>query len=130
LTVTPGVKATVSGSAEVSVIGFGKVSAAAVGVEANVTLADVSIPITASVSSKANPLKHTTTFTESLRGDLAMNYLSGHLDVYFKTVFPIADGDSWWPWKWDMDKFTFTILEWDGRSYNQNLVNKSASQDL
>lgn len=66
-------------------------------------------------------------FTESLNADLAMNYLSGSLSAYFKTSIPL-DGEK--IWDWDSDKFSFTILDWDGYSYNQPLFHKTATQNL
>ncbi len=126
LTVTPGVRASVGGSAEISILGFGDLSAAAVGVEANVVLADLSLPITASVSAKNN--SGTVTFTESLSASLDMNYLSGSLSAYFSTSFPL-DGEKWHDW--DKDKFSFTILEWPGYNYKEPLFSTlNATQTL
>ena len=122
---TPGVRATLGGSAEVAILGYGDISAGAVGVEADVTLADVSLPIKASatISSAGSSVK----FTETLQVDLAMKYLKGSLDAYFKTVIPL-DGES--ILDWDNDKFTFTLIEFDGYSYNHTLFSKSAEQTL
>jgi len=125
LNVTPGVKASVGGSAEVAILGYGEVSAGAVGLEANLTLADLSLPITASVSAKN--VNNKVSFTERLKADIKLNYLSGSLDAYFKTSIPL-DGEKFWDW--DSDKFTFTLLEWDGYTYNKNLFDKSATQTL
>jgi hypothetical protein len=125
LNVTPGVRANVTGSAEVAILGYGEVSAGAVGVEADLTLADVSLPITASVSAKNQNNK--VTFTESIKADVKMTYLSGSLDAYFKTSIPI-NGES--ILDWDKDKFTFTLLEWDGYTYNKSVFSKSATQTL
>ncbi len=126
LNLTPGVKATAGGTAQVSVIGYGNISAQSVGVDADVVLADVSVPIVASVSAK-NKAGGSVTFTESLKVTTSMNYLSGSLDVWFKTSFPL-DGESWYDW--DTDKLSFNLLEWDGWSYNETLFNKNASQTL
>lgn len=122
---TPGVKAKLGGSAEVAIFGYGDISAAAVGVEADVTLADVSVPITASaaVAKSGSSVK----FTESLKVELDMKYLRGSLDAYFKTVFPL-DGES--ILDWDKDKFTFTLLEFDGYEYNRTLFEESKEQTL
>ncbi len=122
---TPGVRATLGGSAEVAILGYGDISAGAVGVEADVTLADVSLPITASaaITSAGSSVK----FTETLKVDLAMKYLKGSLDAYFRTVIPL-DGESLLDW--DNDKFTFTLIEFDGYSYNRNLFSRSAEQTL
>ena len=125
LSMTPGGRATLGGAAEVSIRGYGDISAGAVGVEADVTLADVSLPITASaaITSAGSSVK----FTESLTVDLAMKYLKGSLDAYFKTVIPL-DGES--ILDWDKDKFTFTLIEFDGYTYNKNLFSGSAEQTL
>lgn len=125
LTVTPGVKATLGGSAEIAILGYGDLNAGAVGVEADVVLAEVSLPITASaaVARVGSAVK----FTETLQVDLAMKYLKGSLDAYFKTIIPL-NGES--ILDWDKDKFTFTLLEFDGYSYNKSLFSKSAEQTL
>ena len=125
LGVTPGVKASVTATAEVALLGYGHLSAASVGVEADVTLADLSIPVVASASAKTS--SGVVTFTESLSVDLNMNYLKGSLDAYFKTSIPL-DGEK--IWDWDADKFTFTILEWDGKSYNASLYKRTQTQTL
>jgi hypothetical protein len=125
LNVTPGVRANVTGSAEVALLGYGEISAAAVGVEADLVLADVSLPITASVSAKSQSNK--VTFTESIKADVKMTYLKGSLDAYFKTSIPL-NGES--VLDWDKDKFSFTLLEWDGYTYNKNVFSKSATQTL
>ncbi len=126
LNVTPGVRASVGGSAEIAILGYGEVSAGAVGVEADLVLADVSLPITAAVSAK-NQSSNKVLFTESLKADVKMTYLKGSLDAYFKTSIPL-NGES--VLDWDKDKFTFTLLEWDGYTYNKNVFNKSATQTL
>lgn len=125
LNVTPAVKATVTGSAEVAILGYGDLSAAAVGVEANVVLADVTMPIVASVSAKNANGK--VSFTESLSADLNAKFLEGSLDVYFKTSIPL-DGEK--VWDWDSDKFSFTLVDFDGVTYNKNLFKKSQTQTL
>ena len=125
LNVTPSAKATVGASADISIFGYGALSAASVGVEADVTLADIKLPITASVSAKNANGK--VSFSESLSADLNAKFLQGSMDVYFMTVFPL-DGEKLWDW--DNDKFSFTILDWDGVSYNQNLFKKTATQTL
>lgn len=122
---TPGVKASLGGSAEIAILGYGDISAGAVGVEADVTLADVSLPINASASIATSG--STVTFTEALTVDLAMTYLKGSLDAYFRTVFPL-DGES--IFDWDNDKFTFTLVEFDGYTYNKNLFSGSKQQTL
>ena len=58
---------------------------------------------------------------------LKMTYLKGSLDAYFKTKIPL-DGEK--IWDWDSDKFTFTLLEWDGKTYESDLYRKSQSQSL
>jgi hypothetical protein len=125
LTLTPSLKATLTGSAEVAILGYGELSAGAVGVEANVVLADVKIPVVASVSAKSTNGK--VTFTESPSADMNAKFLSGSLDAYFRTTFPL-DGEK--IWDWDSDKFTFTLLEWDRLTYNKNLFKKTATQTL
>lgn len=122
---TPGVKARLGGSAEVAILGYGDISAAAVGVEADVTLADISLPIAASAAAAKSG--SSVKFTESLKVELAMKYLRGSLDAYFKTVFPL-DGES--ILDWDKDKFTFTLLEFDGYEYNRPLFDESKEQTL
>jgi len=125
LNITPGVRATLGGSAEIAILGYGDISAGAVGVEADVTLADLSLPIRASAA--ITTVGSSVKFTESLNVDLAMKYLSGSLDAYFKTVIPL-NGES--ILDWDRDKFTFTLIEFDGYTYNRNLFSDSAEQTL
>lgn len=125
VTLTPGVKASLGGSAEVAILGYGDISAAAVGVEADVTLADLSVPITASAGIARSG--SSTTFTEALKVELNMTYLKGSLDAYFKTIFPL-DGEG--IFDWDTDKFTFTLVEFDGYSYNHTLYSGSQQQTL
>lgn len=125
LVVTPGVSASVDGSAEVAILGYGDLSAAAVGVDADIVLADVKVPVTVSAGVKGSG--NAVTFTESIDVSLDMTYLKGSLDVYFKTSFPL-DGEA--VWDWDKDKFSFTILEWDGYKYKESLYKKTATQTL
>lgn len=122
---TPGVKAQLGGSAEVAILGYGELNAAAVGVEADVTLADIRVPITAAVAVAKSG--STVRFTESLKVELKMDYLKGSLDAYFKTSIPL-DGES--ILDWDKDKFTFTLLEFDGYSYDRTLFSESNQQTL
>ena len=124
-TVTPGAKVSVGAEAEIAIIGYGAVSAAAVGVEAELVLADLRVPVTVSASAKNDNGK--VTFTESIEATLDMRYLDGSLDVYFKTVFPL-DGED--VFDWDQDKFSFTILEWEGYKVNETLFKKTAQQTL
>jgi hypothetical protein len=125
LNVTPSARAKVDGSADVSLLGYGSLSAASVGVEADLVLADVRMPITAAVSAKNQSGK--VSFTESLSADINAKFLVGSLDVYFMTIFPL-DGET--IFDWDMDKFSFTLLDWEGTTYNQSLFQKSATQTL
>ncbi|MBM4356796.1 MAG: hypothetical protein FJ096_01675 [Deltaproteobacteria bacterium] len=124
--VTPGAKVSVGGAAEVAIFGYGSVSAAAVGVEADLTLADLSLPVTLSASAKNQNGK--VTFTESIKADIQLKYLSGSLDAYFKTNIPL-DGECWLC-KWDTDKFSFTLLEWDGYTFKEEVFKKEATQTL
>ena len=125
LNVTPGVLATVSAEAEVAIAGYSKLSAAAVGVDAKLTLVDVTLPLVASATVKAENGR--VTFTESLSADLQMTYLKGSVDAYFKTSIPL-DGEK--VWDWDADKFTFTIIDFDGYTENRNLYRKTQTQTL
>lgn len=125
ITLTPGVKASVGGSVEVAVLGYGGVAAGAAGVEVNLTLASLSMPIKASVSSKKDG--NATAFSESLSASLSANFLSGSFDAYFTTWLPL-DGESWTDW--DDTKLTFTIFDWAGTTYGKPLYEKSATQTL
>ena len=125
LNVTPGVLASLSGEAEVAIVGYSKLSAAAVGVDAYLTLADVTLPLVATASAKL--ANGRISFTESLSADLKMTYLKGSLDAYFKTSIPL-DGEK--IWDWDADKFTFTILDFDGYTENRSLYSKTQTQTL
>ena len=125
LTVTPGAKVSVGGEAEVAILGYGSVSAGAVGVDAELTLADIRVPVTAKASAKNANGK--VTFTESIEAKLEMRYLDGSLDAYFKTNIPL-NGEK--VWDWDQDKFSFTIFEWEGYKVSETLFKESASQTL
>ena len=108
-----------------SLLGYGDLSAAAVGVEADLTLVDLSIPINATARAKGTG--GAVTLTESLDAELQSTLLKGSLDVYFKTVLPL-DGEKLWDW--DADEFSFTILDFDGSSYKTSLFKKTQSQKL
>jgi hypothetical protein len=125
MTITPGVKATASASAEVELFGYGQISAAAVGVESDLVLANLTLPLTA--TAKAQESGQSVSFSETLEADLNASFLKGSLDVYFRTIVPL-DGEK--IWDWDSDKFTFTLLEWDGIAYNQTLYKKTQTQKL
>jgi carbohydrate-selective porin OprB len=56
-----------------------------------------------------------------------MTYLKGSLDAYFQTSIPL-DGEK--IWDWDADKFTFTILDFDGYTENRSLYSKTQTQTL
>jgi len=125
INVTPGVLATLSGEAEVALVGWGPISAAAVGVDADLTLADLSLPLVASASAKASSGR--ITFSETVSADLRMSFLKGSLDVYFQTAIPL-NGEK--PFDIDKDKFSFTLLELDGYTENRTLYSKTQSQNL
>jgi hypothetical protein len=125
INVTPGVLATLSGEAEVALVGYGPLSAAAVGVDADLTLADMSLPLVASASARASNGR--ITFSETLSADLRMSFLKGSLDVYFQTAIPLG-GEKLYDF--DKDKFSFTLLEFDGYTENRTLYSKTQTQNL
>lgn len=125
LTVTPGANVSVDGEAEVALLGYGPVSAAAVGVDAELTLADLRMPVI--VSGSAENTNGKVLVRESIDARLELGYLSGSLDAYFKTDIPL-NGEK--VWDWDTNKFSFTLLEWDGNRFSESLFRQATTQPL
>lgn len=114
--VVPSVRASARATASVAAIAY------KIGVEGNVTLLDMSLPATATIALKSNPLS----FQEDFDASLDTKFLDGSLGFFVQTNIP-KQGEKLWDVDWDTI-YKKTFFEWDGFKAKETLAHFAAKQ--